>query len=702
MSREYKVGEELVPGFRLSGFLGRGGFGQVWRCQAPGGAELALKIIDLDREEGLREYRALRLVKRIRHANLVPVVACWLRDSEGRVLEGLAESDYPTECFRGTLSVGRPAELVIAMGLGEKNLLDRLHECQAQGQQGIPPAELLDYLEDAARGLDFLNSPRHDLGDGPVAIQHCDVKPQNILIVGAAAQVCDFGLARVLSDVRQTRATVTVAYAAPECIKGNPPSATTDQYSLAVSFIELRTGRLPFADDASAAQILRAHLDGALDLSGLSPEEQEVIRRATALDPDMRYPSALRMVRALRKACGVFPSGPGAEARTPTAQGTGRSSPPETVHAVPPCLNRARRVAVATAVAVAMLSSLLWLAICSRPALEAVARPLGLGSNAGPAPQNEPHAAPARRQARSRSQPPNRQTPSARPHASSMPKSMPAFASRTASPSRPEGGAAAGSWSGSTSETAIGPDQPTPEAICWSWLRLTRLALAARASLSQWAIQVWDATAPRAGTLLGQMEEAVISEEECPEEPASGMPNTSSGGEPTTVSYTAQPNSDPAEYGTADDRSAEASLIEQARQAAGRGELAAAVRLATLAIEQAPHDAALYMQRAAWNAQQRDFEHALADLHQARALAAPGSIDLLFARLRVRVRLDNSPLVCAGRPVKRLAAGTELVVIQAEGEWLYVETDALGRLPADRGQVQKGWLDRDDVEAICP
>ena len=115
MPREYRVGDELVAGFRLSGFLGRGGFGQVWRCQAPGGAELALKIIDLGRKEGLREYRALRLVKRIRHANLVPVVACWLRDDEGRLLEGLAESDYPTECFGNTLSVGQPAELIIAI-----------------------------------------------------------------------------------------------------------------------------------------------------------------------------------------------------------------------------------------------------------------------------------------------------------------------------------------------------------------------------------------------------------------------------------------------------------------------------------------------------------------------------------------------------------------------------------------------------------
>lgn len=702
MSREYKVGEELVPGFRLIGFLGRGGFGQVWRCQAPGGAEVALKIIDLDREEGLREYRALRLVKRIRHANLVPVVACWLRDSEGQLLEGLAESDYPTECFRGTLSVGRPAELVIAMGLGEKNLLDRLHECQAQGQQGIPPTELLDYLEDAARGLDFLNSPRHDLGNGPVAIQHCDVKPQNILIVGAAAQVCDFGLARVLSDVRQTRATVTVAYAAPECIKGNPPSATTDQYSLAVSFVELRTGRLPFADDASAAQILRAHLDGTLDLSGLSPEEQEVVRRATSLDPDMRYPSTLRMVRALRKACGVFPSGAGTETRPQTAPRVGPSIQPEAPCATPPRVNRARRIAFAAAIGISIASSLLWFSGHSRALLQTVAHPLGLGSNANSSPHHEPPPAPASRHTRGPSQR-NRQTPSARLRARSTPTGMAALAASTASPSHSDGrSAATGSSSASTREVAPAPGRRATAPNCWNWPQLARLALAARVSLSQWAIRAWDSLAPRARSLLAQIEAALVSGDQYSQEPVPSWPGGIPGGEQVAVSRTPQPHSHLADPGAVEEGSAHVSPIEQAQVAAERGDLAAAVRLATLAIEQAPHDAYLYTQRAAWSARLRDFEQALADLQQARSLATPGSVDLLFARLRVRVRLDNCPLVCAGKPVVRLAAGTELVVIKAKGEWLYVETDALGLLPADRNEVHKGWLDRDDVQAISP
>ena len=39
-------------------FLGRGGFGEVWKARAPGGAEAALKIIRLGSREGRKEFRA--------------------------------------------------------------------------------------------------------------------------------------------------------------------------------------------------------------------------------------------------------------------------------------------------------------------------------------------------------------------------------------------------------------------------------------------------------------------------------------------------------------------------------------------------------------------------------------------------------------------------------------------------------------------
>ena len=161
----------------------------------------------------------------------------------------------------------KPVELIIAMQLGSMSLHQRLEECREQGLPGVPVAELLEYLEQAARGIDFLNKPIHDLGKGPVPIVHGDVKPHNILVVGDAAVVCDFGLARAVETLRKTSmAPVTVAYAAPESFKGKV-TPTSDQYSLAITYAELRTGRLPFDETMTPYQVMEAHVTQNLDFS---------------------------------------------------------------------------------------------------------------------------------------------------------------------------------------------------------------------------------------------------------------------------------------------------------------------------------------------------------------------------------------------------------------------------------------------------
>jgi serine/threonine protein kinase len=277
----------------LDRFLGRGGFGEVWKATAPGGIPCALKIISLNSQQGLKEFRALRLVKEIRHPNCVPISAFWLKDQNGR----LVSEDTDASRFQS-----QGGELIIAMGLGDRNLFDRFRECVEREMVGIPFGELLRYMEEAAKAIDFLNQPTHDLGAGPVSIQHCDIKPQNILLVGGSVQVCDFGLARVLSDEvrRNSEAAGTYAYMPPEQMQ-NRPSKSTDQYSLALSYMELRTGKLPFPSTSIYA-VMQAKLNGELDFSALPSNEQAILQRATALDPDKRFGSTEEMVEALRDA----------------------------------------------------------------------------------------------------------------------------------------------------------------------------------------------------------------------------------------------------------------------------------------------------------------------------------------------------------------------------------------------------------------
>ena len=313
--REYRIGDEPIPNYRLVRFLGRGGFGEVWQAKAPGGIEVAMKFIRLDKKAGKKEFESLRVVKRIKHPYLMAINAFWLKDAEGNVLNddsidllgmnllaqrGGRNAASETAFF----AESQAAELVIALELCDKNLLDRLRECQAAGLQGIPPDELLDYMEGCAKAIDYLNSPVHLLEDGEKkAVQHCDIKPQNIMLLSGLPKVCDFGLVRAQGDVRKTAIAASLAYAPPEILIQGQQSEATDQYSLAVSYYELRTGELPFSDEAANHfAIMKAHEQGTLDFSRLPDGERAVIERATMLNPAARFARTADMVAALRRA----------------------------------------------------------------------------------------------------------------------------------------------------------------------------------------------------------------------------------------------------------------------------------------------------------------------------------------------------------------------------------------------------------------
>ena len=204
----------------------------------------------------------------------------------------------------------QPSKMVLAMGLGEQTLFDRLVEVQAERRQaemshtagrpdssggnGLDVDELLRYMSGAASAIDELNT-RHQ-------IYHCDIKPQNILIVGGQAQVCDFGLARQVEGEHQTQlAFGTPAYGAPEMLFGRTYSRTIDQYSLAMTYYHLRTGRLP-SEGMTQSSYLKAKASGNLSLTRVFEPEARVIERATDLEPEKRFESCQAFVAALESA----------------------------------------------------------------------------------------------------------------------------------------------------------------------------------------------------------------------------------------------------------------------------------------------------------------------------------------------------------------------------------------------------------------
>lgn len=119
---------------------------------------------------------------------------------------------------------------------------------------------------------------------------------------GSSVKVADFGLAKALErTVASNSGGGTIAYMAPECFKG-ALTHQSDQYSLAVTYYHLRTGRLLFSGDQ--AQVMYAHLEAEPELSALPKEERAVLARALAKEPAKRWPTcgnfAKELVEALR------------------------------------------------------------------------------------------------------------------------------------------------------------------------------------------------------------------------------------------------------------------------------------------------------------------------------------------------------------------------------------------------------------------
>src|SRR5262245_7989430 len=207
---------EPIPGYKLIERLGSGGFGEVWKAEAPGGLFKAIKFVqrdtgveqscvlaggpDPDKSRADQEWKSLIRVKSVRHPFIL-----------------LLDRFENIENY-----------LVIVMELADRTLADRFKECRASGIPGLPREELLNYLAEAAEVLDLMNSQYQ--------LQHLDIKPQNLFLVHNHIKVADFGLVKdTTGGVKLMTITggVTPVYAAPETFDGKF-SRQSDQYSLGI------------------------------------------------------------------------------------------------------------------------------------------------------------------------------------------------------------------------------------------------------------------------------------------------------------------------------------------------------------------------------------------------------------------------------------------------------------------------------------
>ena len=261
--------------YRVNGFLGSGGMGQVLRVlDLTEGRDLALKVLHPQAEPDPRRVerfkREIEILSRIRHP-AVPRICGWGTQAD--------EIFFVTELVEGN---------------------DLKQEIRRRGPWPIPEAAAL-----AATVAEAL-ADAHALG-----IVHRDVKPNNVMIgEDGSVRLLDFGLARGVGlDMATLTRTGTIVgtpgYMSPEQFDGVGVDERSDVYSLGVMLFEVVTGRLPFLARTPIAVALKHKNDPPPAVRELRPDTpawlERVIRRCLEKDPSRRFASARDLAAELRR-----------------------------------------------------------------------------------------------------------------------------------------------------------------------------------------------------------------------------------------------------------------------------------------------------------------------------------------------------------------------------------------------------------------
>jgi serine/threonine-protein kinase len=254
------IGQLLDGRYRVESLIARGGMATVYLgTDTRLDRTVALKIMHAELandEDFVRRFVGeARSVAQLSHPNVVTV---YDQGADGHILY-LAMEYVPGRTLRDLLN--------------------------SRGR--LSPREALDIMAGVLGGL----AAAHDAG-----IAHRDVKPENVLLNDSGAvKVADFGLARLLAGVSQTKSGMiigTAAYLAPEQVAGGAADARTDVYAAGVMLFELLTGRQPHTGDTPLA-VAYKHVNEVVPppssaVPGLPPALDALVALATSRDPGLR------------------------------------------------------------------------------------------------------------------------------------------------------------------------------------------------------------------------------------------------------------------------------------------------------------------------------------------------------------------------------------------------------------------------------
>ncbi|MCA3220323.1 MAG: protein kinase [Burkholderiales bacterium] len=271
---ELSAGDSIGP-YRLLSELGTGGMGAVWLAERSDGQlkrKVALKLPRLVWAKGLAERMA----------------------RERDILASLEHPHIARLYDAGVDQHGRP---YLALEYVEGQPIDVYAK-----ERGLTVRQKLDLLLQVCAAVAFAHSR---------LVVHRDLKPSNILVTAdGQVRLLDFGIAKLIEadSAKETQLTqlagraLTLDYASPEQIKGEPIGTASDVYSLGVVAYELLTGAKPYKLKRGSAAELEEAIAAADPVQASDVVADRATKKQLRGDLDAILNKALKKVQGDRYA----------------------------------------------------------------------------------------------------------------------------------------------------------------------------------------------------------------------------------------------------------------------------------------------------------------------------------------------------------------------------------------------------------------